>query len=135
MWGAQRNKLGKKARPVAPVFQPETAARDIYRASQRRVHEVWLGSSSIQSIAGNMLFPALFDRLLAKKAWGGQTEEQPLSATADYLDAPVDDLHHALGRFSDEAKTHTLSESADLPGKVVVTLPGLLALGRFMRRR
>lgn len=77
MWGAQRNKLGKKARPVAPVFQPETAARDIYRASQRRVHEVWLGSSSIQSIAGNMLFPALFDRLLAKKARGGQTEEQP----------------------------------------------------------
>jgi len=130
-----RNKLGKKARPVAPVFQPEMAARAIYRASQRRVREVWLGSSSIQSIAGNMLFPALFDRLLAKKAWSGQTEEQPPSATADYLDAPVDGLHHARGRFSDEAKTHTLSASADLPGKVVVTLLGLLALRRFMRRR
>src|SRR4051795_13159570 len=36
------NKMGKRARPVAPIFQPEVAARAIYFAATRRRREVWV---------------------------------------------------------------------------------------------
>ena len=37
------NKMGRKAKPVAPIFQPEVAARAIFFAATHRRRDVWVG--------------------------------------------------------------------------------------------
>ena len=51
-----RNKFAWAMRPVPPVFEPEVAASAIFRVAQKPVRELWVGSSTIQSIVGQFLF-------------------------------------------------------------------------------
>ena len=67
-----RNKFAWAMRPVPPVFQPEVAASAIFKVAQKPVRELWVGSSTVQSIVGQFLFPGFLDRLMVKKAWEGQ---------------------------------------------------------------
>lgn len=53
-----RNKFAWAMRPVPPVFQPEVAAQAIFNVARRPVRELWVGSSTIQSIVGQFLSPA-----------------------------------------------------------------------------
>ena len=95
-----RNKFAWAMRPVPPVFEPEVAARAIFKVAQKPVRELWVGSSTIQSIVGQFLFPGLLDRLMVKKAWEGQmTDDLNAPDRRDYLDQPVNDLHKIHGRF------------------------------------
>jgi NADP-dependent 3-hydroxy acid dehydrogenase YdfG len=108
-FGLVRIKMPRKPRPVAPVFQPEVAARAIVWASehpQRREH--WVAGSTVMTILGSRLTPGILgDRYLAKTGFDSQQTDEPVDARrreTDYLFAPVPGDHGAHGDFGDEAK-------------------------------
>jgi short-subunit dehydrogenase len=121
-----RNKLTKRAQPVPPIYTPEVAARAILRAAKDAPRELWLGSASFQAILGNMVAPALLDRLMARSAYAGQMDDadQPPDQP-DNLEHPVEGLHQTSGRFRDRAKNRAVGLSA---GAVRGLILGLLVL-------
>jgi len=107
--GLVRTRMPRKPRPVAPVFQPEVAARAIVWASehpQRREH--WVAGSTVMTILGSRLTPGILgDRYLAKTGFDSQQTDEPVDARrreTDYLFTPVPGDHGAHGPFGDEAK-------------------------------
>src|SRR3954466_2217626 len=108
-FGLVRTRMPRTPRPVAPVFQPEVAARAIVWASghaQRREH--WVAGSTVMTILGSRLAPGwIGDRYLAKSGFDGQQTDEPVDEhrrETDYLFSPVPGDHGHCGPFGDEAK-------------------------------
>ncbi len=108
-FGLVRTRMPRKPRPVAPVFQPEVAARAIVWASehpQRREH--WVAGSTVMTILGSRLTPGwIGDRYLAKSGFDSQQTDEPADErrrSTDYLFEPVPGDHGSHGTFGDEAK-------------------------------
>ncbi|SAK93256.1 short chain dehydrogenase [Caballeronia temeraria] len=124
------NKMGKKARPVAPIFQPEVAARAIFFAATHRRREVWLGFSTVKAILANRIAPALIDRYLAKAGYSGQLTDEPLQRDATgNLFEPVPGDHGAHGRFDDQAREHSWEMFTDRHRAFFWGLAGIGAIG------
>ncbi|MCM2294593.1 SDR family oxidoreductase [Allorhizobium sp. BGMRC 0089] len=134
-----RNRMGKKARPVAPVFQPEVAARAILFAAEHDRREVWVGFSTVKTILANSLIPGLLDRYLAKAGYSGQLSEEPSAADAPgNLFEPVAGDYGAHGRFGQEAQSASLQLITERHRAAFLGLAGILAtLGAasLLRRR
>jgi NADP-dependent 3-hydroxy acid dehydrogenase YdfG len=108
-FGLVRTRMPRTPRPVAPVFQPEVAARAIVWASEhpkRREH--WVAGSTAMTILGSRLAPGwVGDRYLAKSGFDSQQTDEPVDEQrrgTDYLFSPVPGDHGAHGSFGDEAK-------------------------------
>lgn len=99
-----RNKLPRRPRPVAPVFQPEPVAAAIFEAARSAPRELVLGGSSLKLIAGSMAAPGVVDRILAEQGPPGQQDREPAEPRPDNLFDPVPGDFGAHGRFDDEAK-------------------------------
>lgn len=128
-----RNKFAWAMRPVPPVYQPEVAAEAIFNVARRPVRELWVGSSTIQSIVGQFLFPGFLDRLMVNKAWEGQmTRHRNVADRQDYLQQPVSRLHKTHGRFSSEAKYRAAAITSGVPGKAL--LGGAAAAGWLLAK-
>ncbi|MFD2190241.1 SDR family oxidoreductase [Pistricoccus aurantiacus] len=137
-----RSHLPKRARPVAPVYQPEVGARAIYWAAHHRRRQLYVGISSVLSIWGNKLFPGLMDRYLARTAVSGQqTHEHADPDRPDNLWHSVDGDPGARGRFSNEAVTNSsqlwMATHRDQVGLVagVALLVGASLLGGNKKRQ
>lgn len=134
-----RNKFAWAMRPVPPVFQPEVAAKAIFRVAQKPVRELWVGSSTVQSIVGQFLFPGLLDRLMVRKAWEGQmTSTLNGKVRQDYLDKPVNTPHKIHGLFTAEAKDHATTMSSGSPGRILlgsILVAGLVMAGLMATRK
>ena len=107
-FGWVRARTSGQPRPVAPVYQPEIAARAIVWAAHHRRREHWVGFSTVYTILGNRVAPWFADRYLARTAVKGQQTSQPLEpGRPDYLFSPLDDDadRGAHGEFDGEAKT------------------------------
>ena len=101
-----RNKMGKKARPVPPIFQPEVAARAIYFGAFHPRRQIWVGFPTVKAIIANRIAPGLLDRYLAKSGYTGQLSDQPSDPDAPgNLFEPVTGAYGAHGRFDDQART------------------------------
>jgi short-subunit dehydrogenase len=99
------NKMGRKAQPVPPIYQPEVPARAIYFAATHRRREVWVGFPTVKAILANRIAPGLIDRYLATAGYEGQITDEPLSPDAPAnLYEPVPGNYAAHGRFDDRAK-------------------------------
>jgi hypothetical protein len=99
------NKTGKKAKPVAPIFQPEVGARAIYFAAFHRRRNVWVGFPTIKAILADRIAPGWLDRYLAKAGYRGQLAQEPLAENAPAnLFESVQGPYAAHGRFDTEAK-------------------------------
>jgi hypothetical protein len=101
--------MPRRPRPVAPVFQPEVAARAIVWASEHpRRREHWVGASTAITILGSRLTPgAIGDRYLAKTGFDSQQTHDPVDEhrrETDYLFTPVRGDHGAHGPFAGESK-------------------------------
>jgi short-subunit dehydrogenase len=100
-----RNKMGRKARPVPPVFQPEVPARAIYFGAFNPRRQIWVGVPTIKAILANRIAPGLIDRYLAKSGYIGQLTDLPSDPDAPgNLFEPVAGAYGAHGRFDDEAR-------------------------------
>ena len=127
------NKMGKRARPVAPVFQPEVVAHAIHFAATHRRREVWVGFSTVKAILGNRVAPGLIDHYLAKVGYSGQLSDErlPLDAPSNlYEPAPGHATAH--GRFDDQARTSSWEMFTDRHRSVAVA--GVAALGLLALR-
>ncbi|HXH51910.1 MAG TPA: SDR family oxidoreductase [Sphingomicrobium sp.] len=94
-----------RPQPVGPVYQPEVAARAIWKAAHSSRKEWIVGAPAYQAIAGDKLISPLLDRYLARTAVEGQQSEEPLdSDRKDNLFEPVPGDHGAHGRFDDKAR-------------------------------
>jgi short-subunit dehydrogenase len=108
------NKMGRKARPVAPVYQPEVAARAIFFAATHRRREVWVGFPTIKAILANRIAPGWIDRYLAKAGYEGQLADELLEPdAAGNLFEPVPGDYGAHGRFDDQSRTGSLEMFTD----------------------
>jgi NAD(P)-dependent dehydrogenase (short-subunit alcohol dehydrogenase family) len=104
-----RTHLSSKPRPMGKPIRPEVAADAIFRASQGRWREYWLGLPTVETILGNFLLPGVLDRYLGRTAFEGQETGEPLPPDRrDNLDAAVPGLHRVAGSFSDEASGRAL---------------------------
>ncbi|HEV7263892.1 MAG TPA: SDR family oxidoreductase [Falsiroseomonas sp.] len=136
-----RSRLPRRLQPVPPIHQPEAVAEAICRAAESAPREVWVGGPAVQAILGGMLAPGLMDRLLARRAHGGQmTPEQAPAERPDNLFAPVPGLHGAHGRFDRRARARVatldpslLRGAAALVG--LFALPLAFAAGRILGGR
>ena len=137
-FGWVRSRLPKRPRPVAPVFQPEVAARAIVWASEHRRREVWVGGSTVATIIGNSLLPGVADRYLGKTNVKAQQREEPEPPNRpDYLFEPLAGDRGPHGDFDAEAKASsaqlwaTMYRGGLLAG---AALAAGAALGALLRR-
>ena len=101
-----RNKMGRKAQPVPPIFQPEVAARAIYFGAFNPRRQIWVGVPTVKAILANRIAPGLIDRYLAKFGYTGQLTNQPSDPDAPgNLFEPVPGAYGAHGRFDSQART------------------------------
>ncbi|MFD6192399.1 SDR family oxidoreductase [Streptomyces sp. NPDC060275] len=102
-------RLPRHPRPVAPVYQPEVAARAVLHAAdhpERRVY--WVGGSTVATLLGQKFAPGLLDRYLARTGYDGQQTDEPVDPSRPVnLWKPPDDTapddYGAHGIFDDEA--------------------------------
>jgi len=100
------NKMGKRAKPVAPIYQPEVPARAIFFAATHKRRQVWVGYPTVQAILANRIAPGLIDRYLAKAGYSGQLTDTPPGPDAPAnLFEPVPGAYGAHGRFDAKAKS------------------------------
>ena len=102
------NKMGRKARPVAPIYEPEVPARAIFFAATHRRRQVWVGYPTVQAILANRIAPGLIDWYLAKVGYSGQLTDEtlPPNAPANLFEAVPGD-YGAHGRFDSSSKTRS----------------------------
>jgi short-subunit dehydrogenase len=123
------NKMGKRARPVAPIFQPAVAARAIYFAATHRRREIWVGFSTVKAILANRIAPSLIDRYLARSGYSGQLTNEPIEADAPRnLFEPVPGDFGAHGRFDDEARAQCWEMFTDRHRTLFWAIAGIGAL-------
>lgn len=100
------NKMGKRAKPVAPIYQPEVPARAIFFAATHKRRQIWVGFPTVKAILANRIAPGLIDRYLAKAGYSGQLSDQPTGPDAPAnLFHPVPGDYGAHGRFDSRSKT------------------------------
>lgn len=100
------NKMGRKAQPVPPIYQPEVPARAIVFAATHRRRQVWVGYPTVQAILANRIAPGLIDRYLAKAGYSGQLTDKRLPRDApSNLFEPVRGEYGSHGRFDARARS------------------------------
>lgn len=133
------NRMPGRARPVAPVYQPEVAARAIvHAASHARRREYWVGGSTAATLLANAVVPGLLDRYLARTNVDAQQEEGRPEGPAN-LWSPADGPHGrdfgAHGRFDDESTDDSpqqwLSRNRGRLGAALTVGAGVLAARRL----
>ncbi len=108
-----RNRLPRRPQPVAPIYQPEVAARAILHAADHGGRERWVGRATIGTILGERLFPALLDRYLARTGIGAQQTDEPKDpGDRDNFDGPLPGDRGAHGRFDARSERFSLTALA-----------------------
>jgi len=109
--------IEKQPKPAGgSVYQPEACAEAVWRASDTKVREYWVGASTFMTIVGNILFPAFMDRYLARHAVTGQMRAEDAGPDRpDNLYEPVGSLHRTRGAFSAVSRDRALI----LPGQTM----------------
>lgn len=121
------NKMGRKAKPVAPIFEPEVPARAIFFAATHKRRDVWVGWPTVKAILANRIAPGLIDRYLAKAGYSGQLADQAAAPNAPAnLFETVPGNYSAHGRFDDQSRDHSLEMFTD---RHKAALLGITAIG------
>lgn len=127
------SRLGRHARPVPPVYQPEVAARAIaYAADHPQRREYWVGAMTVATILGNRIIPGLLDRYLARTGFSSQQTAEPTSPHRpanlwEPADSPAGGDFGAHGSFDSEAHRHSPQQWLSRHRGLVAT--GTLILG------
>ncbi|SCL33274.1 Short-chain dehydrogenase [Micromonospora nigra] len=136
-----RTRLPRHPQPVPPIFAPEVAARAIVWAADHGTRELNVGGPTWRARLGDVLFPGLLDRKLARDGWDSQQTGERIDPVAwrDNLDRPGDDERDrgAAGVFTDRARDRSaaLWVGTHKPAVSAVALAGVtLAVGALARR-
>lgn len=97
-------------KPVGAVYQPEVAARAIWKAAHSKRKQWIVGAPAYQAIFGNKLISPLLDRYLANGNIQAQQDSELVSEDRrDNLFEPVDETedYGAHGRFDDKSRSRS----------------------------
>jgi NAD(P)-dependent dehydrogenase (short-subunit alcohol dehydrogenase family) len=95
-----RNKMPRRPMPTPPIYEPEVAARAIWRATLQKPRELWVGGITPVTAVGHVLAPGLMDRVFGRVGYAQQQSQERRSVTdADNLYRSVDDGGRIHGRF------------------------------------
>lgn len=103
------SRMPHHAQPVAPIYEPELAARAVlFAADHPRRREYWVGSSTMATLAANAIAPGLLDRYLGRTGFQAQQTASPHDSQAPVnLWEPADGSDGkdfgARGIFSDQS--------------------------------
>jgi hypothetical protein len=130
-------------RPVAPVWQPEVAARAIRFLAEHPRRNMWVGLATAYTILGERLAPKIVDLYLGRYGVAGQQTSADLPRRGSNLDEPRDAEVDAgaHGPFDDEAwsvdpQTWASQHRGALVGAAAATvLSGALVGVRDLGRR
>jgi NAD(P)-dependent dehydrogenase (short-subunit alcohol dehydrogenase family) len=98
------SRMPRHAQPVAPIYQPEVAARAVaYAADHPRRREYWVGASTAGTLIANAVAPGLLDRYLARTGYSSQQTGRRRDPDAPVnLWQPADSQHgHDFGAHGD----------------------------------
>jgi NAD(P)-dependent dehydrogenase (short-subunit alcohol dehydrogenase family) len=107
-----RSHMPRRMQPVPPIHAPDAIAEIIASRIERMPRELWIGTPTLKAILGQLVIPALLDRMLARKAWDGQMTGETEAGHRDDLFEPVPALHRTDGRFGDQARTKVFAFDA-----------------------
>jgi NAD(P)-dependent dehydrogenase (short-subunit alcohol dehydrogenase family) len=136
------SRLPRRARPVAPIYQPEVAARAIVHAADHpRRRERWVGMSTVATVIGDKVMPGLLDHYLARKGYASQQTGAPRDPNQPVnLWRPADDRagtdQGAHGDFDESAHPSSAQQwwsrhrGLVAGGAVVVAVAGLVGVAR-----
>ena len=103
------SRLPRHPQPVPPIYQPEVAARGVIFAADHPLRkQYWVGTSTVGTLLGQKIAPALLDRYLAKTGYQSQqTTDKVVADRPHNLWSPLDgaDGHDygAHGEFDNRA--------------------------------
>ncbi|MFJ4622103.1 SDR family oxidoreductase [Streptomyces sp. NPDC088812] len=146
------NRMPGRPRPVAPVYQPEVAARAVvHAAGHARRREYWVGASTAATLLANAVAPGFLDRYLARTGFDAQQEPrdrhgretESAAGGPGNLWSPADGPHGhdfgAHGRFDEESATRDpqewLSRNRNRMGAGLLAAGVGAALTASLRRR
>jgi short-subunit dehydrogenase len=95
-------------RPVGAIYQPEVAARAIWKAAHSTRKQWIVGAPAYQAIFGDKFLSPLLDRYLANGNMQAQQDSAPVGEDRnDNLFEPLDEHrdHGAHGRFDEQSRT------------------------------
>jgi len=103
------SRLPNKAQPVAPIYQPEVAARAVVHAAAHPGRkQYWVGGSTAATLLAEKFVSPLLDRYLARTGFESQQTDEPESPGRpanlwEPLDGSDGEDHGAHGAFDDRA--------------------------------
>lgn len=136
-----KSRLSRRPQPVAPIYQPEIAARAIVWIADHPQRRLWIGWPTVAVLLANRIVPGWLDRYLARTGYASQQSDQPEPPDRpDNLWQPVGGDHGAHGRFDARAKSVSAQTWATmhkrwLMAAAMVALLGALAGGVARRAR
>ena len=131
-----RNRLSNRPQPAPPVFSPKVAADAVLKAIDGNLREVFVGSSVLKLVFGDMVLPGYIDRRLASSGIPIQQSDRPEpGGRPDNLFAPVPHGPTARGDFRGRVEPTAFTVDADFARKVAVggLVVGAFALGLIAR--
>jgi NAD(P)-dependent dehydrogenase (short-subunit alcohol dehydrogenase family) len=129
-------RMPREPRPVAPVFQPEVAARAIEWASRHRRREIYVGRSTLLAVWANKVAAPLLDRFLGRSGVDSQLDREPVAPDRpSNLWNTVEEYHAAQGRFDDEAHPRSLALWLSTHRSMIGAAVGLGTLAVLLGRR
>jgi hypothetical protein len=79
----------------------------VFASEHAETREFWVGGSTVATILGNRIVPALLDRYLARTGFDSQQTDEPVGPRPDNLFVPLDTPpgadRGAHGRFDEQA--------------------------------
>ena len=115
------NKMGHRAQPVPPIYQPEVPANAIVFAAFHSRREIWVGWPTVKAILANKIAPGFLDHYLARHGYSTQMASEPIPpGQGANLFASVDGPYGAHGRFDDRARAGSSEMFTDRHRDVLV---------------
>ena len=131
------NKMDGHPMPVAPIYQPELAARAILHLAEHPRRNMWVGISTAYTILGERIVPKLLDLYLGRVGIASQQSDKDLPQWGSNVFAAKDDEvdRGAHGAFDDQAHTSdpwlwATIHRAPIVGGLVATGVALALLSR-----
>ncbi len=124
------SRLPKHPQPVPPIYQPEVAARAVvFAAEHPRRKQYWVGASTVATLIGQRVMPALLDRYLAHSGYASQQTTRNDDHRSVNLWDPADDIEDfgAHGIFDDRAHSVSPAFTARRHAKGVGVAVGAVA--------
>jgi NAD(P)-dependent dehydrogenase (short-subunit alcohol dehydrogenase family) len=139
------SRLPHHPQPVPPIYQPEVAARGVvFAADHPQRKQYWVGASTVGTLLGQKIAPALLDRYLAKTGYQSQQTADSVAPDRahnlwDPLDGPDGHDYGAHGEFDDRAHRRApqlwLSHHARLVSAAAAVAVTATAAVAWLRRR